>query len=206
MIATSDGGYAIAGSKGGNNSWLVKTDALGNMQWNKTYETGQGGATALVLSPDGGYTITGWHSGSEYDYWLVKTDALGNIQWYKTYGGAQFYPELIIAPDGGYVMAGIRFLVKTDPLGNMEWNQTYGEAGIYSVDSVVAMSDGGYTLAGSMRIIEPFCRKAWLVKTDEFGVYPEYSFWLVPVLVLTATAFIIINSKKLLHKRSSLSR
>jgi hypothetical protein len=41
----------------------------------------------------------------------------------------------------------------------------------------------------------------WLIKTDEFGVVPEYSSLLVPILVLTATAFIVFDKKRLLHRR-----
>ena len=46
LVATSDGGYALAGyttpySDDEADFWLVKTDALGNMQWNRTYDGGR---------------------------------------------------------------------------------------------------------------------------------------------------------------------
>ena len=42
IVQTSDGGYAVTGSTssfgaGGNDAYLVKTDASGTMQWNRTY-------------------------------------------------------------------------------------------------------------------------------------------------------------------------
>jgi hypothetical protein len=67
--------------------------------------------------------------------------------------------------------------------------------------SLVATSDGGYAIASTSGSYEAGDYDFLLVKTDEFGVVPEYSSLLVPALMLTATAFIIINKKKLLHKR-----
>jgi hypothetical protein len=67
---------------------------------------------------------------------------------------------------------------------------------------VVEAFDGGYALCGSTSSFgaggEDFC----LIKIDEVGVVPEYSSWLIPALVLTATAFIIINKKRLHRTRS----
>jgi hypothetical protein len=87
MVQTSDGGYALAGetlSFGTNaHSWLVKTDASGNMQWNKTYGgTNDDWAMALIQASDGGYALAGWtHSfgAGQEDFWLVKTDSSGNV-------------------------------------------------------------------------------------------------------------------------------
>ncbi len=82
LVQTSDGGYALAGTTGGD-FWLVKTDADGNMMWNRTYggwSTDQ--SFALVLTGDDGYALAGWTSSfgaGNYDFWLVKTDASGNI-------------------------------------------------------------------------------------------------------------------------------
>lgn len=86
LIQTSDEGYALAGQTysfdvGQGDFWLVKTDAEGNMEWNRTY----GGknieiAHSLVEVSDGGYALAGkttsFGAGSS-DFWLVKTDAQG---------------------------------------------------------------------------------------------------------------------------------
>jgi hypothetical protein len=82
-------------------------------------------------------------------------------------------------------------------------SQTYGGADDDVAYSLVATSDGGYAIAGGTGSFG--AGNVWLVKTDEFGVVPDYSSWLIPALVLTATAFIIINKKRLLHKRSRAS-
>lgn len=57
VIQTSDGGYALTGrtksfGSGSNELWIIKTDYLGNMKWNKTY--GAGSSYAIVQTSDGG--------------------------------------------------------------------------------------------------------------------------------------------------------
>jgi hypothetical protein len=90
MVMTSDGGYAIAGVAAGFfdgqyniNGWLVKTDELGNMQWDQTYgEAGDEQIYSLVETSDGAYVLAGYKT-STYagpgDMWLIKTDSHGNI-------------------------------------------------------------------------------------------------------------------------------
>jgi hypothetical protein len=194
LVATSDGGYAIACYIYTYNpifegTCLVKVDASGNIQWNKTFE-GRNHAS-LVATSDGGYAIAG---GSL----LIKTDELGNMMWNKTYYGTSF-AALLATSDGGYALAGGSLLIKTDALGNMQWNKTYVDG---SINSLIATSDEGYALAGTTSSFGAGDSDFWLVRTDVQGIYPEYSSWLIPALVLTATAFIIINKKRLTHKSS----
>ena len=117
LVQTNDGGYAVAGQTmssgaGLEDFWLVKTDASGNMQWNKTYGgTSYDEAWALVQTTDGGYALAGRTASfgaGGYDFWLVKTDASGNMQWNKTYGGTNddFAFALVQTSDGGYALAG----------------------------------------------------------------------------------------------------
>jgi predicted secreted protein len=150
LVQTDDGGYALAGytlsfGAGSYDIWLVKTDSVGNMQWNQTYGGArEEGVHSLVQTGDGGYVLAGTtesFGAGGYDFWLVKTYANGSHQWNQTYGGTQDDAALSMIrtePDGGYALAGKTrsfgagaedfWLVKTDSNGNMEWNQTYGEA------------------------------------------------------------------------------
>jgi hypothetical protein len=116
LVQSSDGGYALAGSTytigGDENFWLIKTDAYGNLEWNRTY----GGedisvAHALVETSDGGYALAGGigsFSIDEYDVWLVKTDEIGNMEWNSTYGGEKgdIAYSLVESSYGGYAIAG----------------------------------------------------------------------------------------------------
>ena len=190
LVQTADGGYVLAGltasyGDGGADCWLLKADAGGNAQWNKTY----GGkdsdyASALVQTSDGGYALAGAtdsFGAGDYDFWLVKTDANGVEQWNKTYGGAyadQAY-ALVQTADGGYALAGQTeslgngqpdfWLVKTDASGNLEWSKNYGGWWNDWANALVQTDDGGFALAGWTAPSYATLQDAWLVKTDAEG-------------------------------------
>jgi hypothetical protein len=189
LLQTTDEGYALAGSTdsfgaGGYDFWLVKTDGLGNVEWNKTYGgAGADYARALVRTVDGGYALAGYtdsFGAGSYDFWLVKTDAFGGVQWNKTYGRADLdYAQAMVGTvDGGYALAGRTpasfggistrdfWLVKTDGLGNVEWNKTYGGEFTDWAFALVETVDGGYALAGATLSIGAGSNDFWLVKTD----------------------------------------
>jgi len=144
VVQTSDGGYAMTGyttnstGTGYLYAWLVKTDAAGNHQWNKTYGgTNDCYAYSLVQTDDdGGYALAGGAKvyatgGWWYDFWLVKTDSAGNMQWNRTFGDKgkneiEVAYSMVITSDGGFAIAGTKrlmgvgflgWLVKTDAFG-----------------------------------------------------------------------------------------
>jgi hypothetical protein len=194
LILTTNGGYAIAGrtssfGSGESDFWLIKTNADGNMDWNKTYG-GMGGdeARSVIETSDGGFAIVGntasFGAGGN-DFWLVKTDEYGNMQWSRTYGGQeQEIPySLVETSDNGFAIAGKTasfsvdgnadcWLIKVDSYGNMEWNQTFGGEKNDSAESLVQRSDGGFALVG---VTESFVAGGsdWtnclLIKTDDSG-------------------------------------
>jgi len=190
LVQTGDGGYAIAGytssyGAGSADFWLVKTDSVGTMQWNKTYG-GTSGDTAysLVQTGDGGYALAGYTSSfgaGYYDFWLVKVDSSGNHQWNRTYGGSNEDGawSVVQTSDGGYALAGYTepfgagnkdfWLVKVDSSGSHQWNKTYGGANYEGAHSVIQTDDGGYALAGYTYSYGAGSFDFWLVKTDGSG-------------------------------------
>src|SRR5690349_5015733 len=88
LSRTSDGGYILAGqtfSYGDTTSdtWLIKTDSLGNEQWMQTMGSDTlDGANSIVQATDGGYFVvchTEGYGAGDCDAWYFKTDASGNI-------------------------------------------------------------------------------------------------------------------------------
>jgi len=81
---TMDGGYILAGltysyGAGLGDFWLIKTNANGIKQWNKTFGgSGLDWAYSVQQTKDGGYILAGSYGAGYSDAWLIKTDAKGN--------------------------------------------------------------------------------------------------------------------------------
>ena len=185
VVLTPDGGYIVAGvtnsfGAGGRDTWLVKTDELGNMEWNKTYGGAEDDyAIHMVQTSDEGYAIAGCSMSYGFgalDYWLTKTDASGVVQWNQTYGGYNNDEArtLVHTDDGGFAIAGSTWsfgagnadfwIVKTDADGRMQWNKTYG--GIFEdrAYSMVQTSKGEYAIVGFTESFGIGNKDGWLVR------------------------------------------
>jgi len=106
---TTDGGYILGGSSWSNISgnktnntqgsldyWIIKTDSLGNMEWDKDFGGTDGDEFFSVSQTlDEGYLISGTSyspvSGDKTEsnigqeqMWILKTDSLGKKLWDKT--------------------------------------------------------------------------------------------------------------------------
>lgn len=212
IVETDDGGYAITGQlapgAGYGDAWLLKTDASGNVQWEKTYG-GQETEWALSFAKtlDGGYLLVGktdsFGAGSG-DGWAVKVDSQGNMQWNKTYGGAgeDFFTDVVQASGGGYALAGITdsistmratVVVKLSASGELEWEKSFPSYN--SPESMIAASDGGYVFAGNMGSGSPD-DMVWAVKiapdyspqeTEPSPSEPFPTTWIVAVAIVAVT-------------------
>jgi hypothetical protein len=164
-IQTKDGGYAIVGKSGFDDSLLIKMDSSGNMQWNKTY-SGITQIRSILQTADGAYALAGSIDDSVSDFWLARTDLLGTLQWNRTYGGAgdSYAESLIQTSGGGYALVGNIdldssvpvaggfdvWVVKTDSEGNLQWNQTFGGTGYDDGRSIIQAGDGGYVVVAQL--------------------------------------------------------
>jgi hypothetical protein len=184
--ATADGGYIVAGYTyiAGLNypvAYVVKTDSSGNLQWENTYEGGDGNAAAYSVqaTPDGGYIIAGSSWSSLY---LLKIDADGVFQWDNIFSGPTGYgasaTSLQVTSDGGYIITGSVstidgtdvYLLRTNAAGEMVWQRSFG-GGNYDVGNFVQVTpDGGYIIAGTTSSYGNGSYYVYLIKTDAVGV------------------------------------
>lgn len=103
IVQTSDGGFMLLGfvHSFGNGSWLIKTDAEGNLEWNKTIGRAGQSTHSFIQTLDDEFVFVGTHynvtAASEYipvgrmlegywsHVWLAKSDEHGNMEWNQTY-------------------------------------------------------------------------------------------------------------------------
>ncbi len=220
VVRTADGGFAILGHTnstdgdirdkdlGVNDYWLIKLDAQGQMEWNRTYggskdDRGQ----SLQQTSDGGYILTGYAMSSDgdatlnkgfHDNWLLKLDASGNVEWEKSFGfsGHDHSYDVLQTADGGYFFTGFLDVTsaradgfsekaasltrhgvgefwgtKLTAKAEVQWRGYFGGTNNDRAHAVVASDDGGFVMAG-------------FTESDDFDVSStqgSYDFWLVKV-------------------------
>jgi len=164
---TSDGGFIIVGQNGGNEGYdrdiyLIKTDAVGDTVWTRSFETGsEEFGRAIRQTADGGFAVAGfiWNSNSANDAYLVKIDSLGNTQWQRIYQCSIYNDEarsLELTPDGGFIMVGRTgpptdsdvLIVRVDSNGDTLWIRHYGGNFNDRAWSVKNTYDGGFIVVG----------------------------------------------------------
>jgi len=190
VLPTNDGGYIAIGTCN-DAGWLIKTDIIGNIVWEKHFgktgylkiDTGED----VIQTSDNGYVFTGitksYDENETMEVWLLKTDDEGNEIWHNTFGYGRGF-SLKQTSDDGFIIWGdtktgpgpspdTALLIKTDSSGNEIWRKLFWE---YPDDrgwgkDVDITSDGGYILTGHTGLIGgEDINNLFLIKTDEDGV------------------------------------
>lgn len=136
VVQTADGGYLVAGLldanggsgvpnyHGGTDGFLIKTDAEGNVEWQRAYGgSGDDSIFDVQVHPDGGFIFQGrttsrdgdvtnntTATSSASDIWIGRVNEMGDLLWDKSLNRAGTSSEwpggITITSDGYYVSAG----------------------------------------------------------------------------------------------------
>jgi len=202
--ATNDGGFLLGGSStsgvsgdksepsfGEYDYWVVKIDAKGEVQWDRTYGgAGTENMVAAAQGADGGYLLGGT---SDSDYWVVKTDDQGNVEWDKFYGGPgeDILTSLTLVENGGYLLGGYTDsktpsdrwsrnngdfdyrIIRVDQMGNTVWERNLGGPSNDFMTCVEANRSGGFVIGGYS------CSESSSDKNK--GSFGGFDYWIVCV-------------------------
>jgi hypothetical protein len=210
---TSDGGFIIAGTtysfgRGDADGYIIKTDALGNVTWTKTY----GGLNddefkSVIQTADGGYALTGYTKSyldnAFGDVWTFKLDALGDSVWCKFYGGVKedFGNCIVEHPSGDMFIAGATasignglldgYAIKINNLGNQlnhvtegtnTFDEIFNSITISKRNNIITVIEkekfGGYKL--QLKLMELNLGLSYINATDYGSIEDDEVFAIIP--------------------------
>lgn len=168
VCQTKDGGYVIAGInkttiQSNDKILLIKTDAHGNLEWEKNLDLAEQGYSNTrrqgysVKEVSDGYIIAGSIiAGETSDALVVKTDNLGTVQWARSYGGVEWDCFYDIEPvSDGLIAAGYKesnnkkyeYVVKIRMSGDIIWEYS-GIIPDSQVKDLIIAKDGSIVASG----------------------------------------------------------
>lgn len=187
IISTSEGGYIFSGYSHSNNGdvsvnqgngdwWVVKTNGLGDIQWEKSFGgTDYECAQSIIQSADGGFVITGYTESMDGDVignhgngdlWTLKLNNSGSIEWQKCLGSSlsDYGYSVTEMSDGTFLAAGYSgandgdvttnlgnydgWLVRLSPSGSLTEQHSIGGSSVDIVYDIASTTDGGFVVAG----------------------------------------------------------
>ncbi len=179
MAATRDGGFILAGTSKvafvNTRCWILKLDAVGNITWQKLFETyADYDVSSIQQTEDRGYLVGGTVGGAVgstlvRDAWLMKLDKDGNEQWQGAYGGSNLKDKDDITqvrqvPDGTYVATGQTFsadygngdmwVLKLDELGDIPDCAALSKWHGGSIDTAQSPADTAVTVTDTDASVE----------------------------------------------------
>jgi len=164
--STSDGGYVLAGTvrdeASGTDVHLVKTNAVGRVEWSRSYGSADDGAGVAAFEVEAGFLVVARIESVDTGVTrplVIKFTEEGSVRWRRAYefGTTDVVVEAAAqARDGGLVLAGfVRqpdddvWLARIDGAGFPVWETRVARAGHQRVTATDITPAGAYVVAGS---------------------------------------------------------
>jgi hypothetical protein len=195
LLAPGDGGYFMVAEadtltigRSVRDVIFRRLDSEGNVIWDRTYsDTFSSAPAAVAAAPEGGFVIAGpavTGSSQETDILIVRLDASGTELWRQVFGTEDNdSPKGVLAAgDGGFLVVGSAckpepatacriYVLQIDAKGIKVWDNRYGLTGTERAAAVVKVTDGGYTITGSIQSADPAAtgRDILILHIDDSG-------------------------------------
>lgn len=232
IIATMDGGSVVvsntdsddgdvAGFHGLRDCWVVKLDAFGILQWQRTLGgSGDEFAYSVAEAPNGDLLliastgsedgdVSGQHNPASNDVWVVRLTDTGDLLWQHPLGGSSpdSPTDMVFTTTGGCMVAGTTlstngdvvgnhgqydaWLLELDASGTLLWQLPMGGTSYDQFEALRIVSDGGYLATG----------EAASNDGDVIGHHggSNYDLWLVKMKPTTTNIAEGVLSQETLH-------
>ncbi|MBL7962306.1 MAG: T9SS type A sorting domain-containing protein [Flavobacteriales bacterium] len=161
----------VTGNHGGQDMWLMKMDANGNVIWTRCYGGPGSDRGQMIIRDDAdgfwllgssgsiGGQVTSNHGSS--DVWLIRINNSGDLIWQQSYGGSGFDRgiDLVRTVDAGLLVASVTnsndgdvsvifggfdiWILKLSATGSIDWQQTFGGSDSDTPQNVLITADNG---------------------------------------------------------------
>lgn len=192
LIATKDGGFAMAGystelsgSIRNLDYWIMKVDEAGVLLWEKYLGSDKSDRPSKILETRDEELVVIGYSYLVYgdkDLYLVKLNNNGDLLAQKYYGGlgSDSGSDIIQTADDGFVISGSfesinrgydYCVIKLDKKMNIEWQNYYGGTSSDNVCGIIQIDKGGYVVAGS----------SYSTDGEVVGNHGSDDFWIIKI-------------------------
>ncbi len=182
VAVAGDGSVYVTGETrsfgaGDGDAFLLKYNASGVLQWQRTYGTapddlnsGEEAGIDIAVAPDnsGVLVLGNYRDGNIF---LAKFSPAGVLLWDLTWGASEGAGAIAVATDGTIYVTGVTFssgagqgdafLLSVTSAGSLTWQRTWGGGGFDVPHGVAVATDGGIYISGDTQFN---ANSAFLVK------------------------------------------